>query len=212
LVRPTLWNPNAAANWSLLFSPIFGAYLHATNWRTLGKPEKATANLVWLWVTVAFLVINFGTLFVPQSRAIADFMKIAGIGTLLGWYFTQGRPQATYVNALPGGYLKRSWAAPIGIGAAGLVTYVCAFVIFAMALSRPDPKELAFEVKPLILQEWQKKPELRGASIHNISLVHKGGNVYTGFVDATMGGESVRMSLEVVHDRGTIIWELKPLQ
>ena len=27
-----LWNPNTAANWSFLFSPLFGAYLHALNW------------------------------------------------------------------------------------------------------------------------------------------------------------------------------------
>ena len=28
---PALWNPNAAANWSLLFSPAFGAWLHMKN-------------------------------------------------------------------------------------------------------------------------------------------------------------------------------------
>lgn len=32
-----LWNPNAAANWSLLFTPLFGAYLHMLNWRSLGE-------------------------------------------------------------------------------------------------------------------------------------------------------------------------------
>lgn len=26
---PTIWNPNAASNWSLIFSPAFGSYLHA---------------------------------------------------------------------------------------------------------------------------------------------------------------------------------------
>ena len=26
---PPLWNPNAAGFWSLLFSPAFGAFLHA---------------------------------------------------------------------------------------------------------------------------------------------------------------------------------------
>ena len=38
---PPLWNPNAAANWSLLFSPAFGAFVHMKNWQALGEPEKA---------------------------------------------------------------------------------------------------------------------------------------------------------------------------
>ena len=38
---PALWNPNAASSWSLLFSPIFGAYLHMQNWQALGQPDKA---------------------------------------------------------------------------------------------------------------------------------------------------------------------------
>ena len=34
-VAPALWNPTAAGSWSILFSPIFGAYLHMLNWRAL---------------------------------------------------------------------------------------------------------------------------------------------------------------------------------
>jgi hypothetical protein len=41
---PALWNPNAAANWSLLFSPMFGAWLHMKNWAALGEPERAAAR------------------------------------------------------------------------------------------------------------------------------------------------------------------------
>ena len=36
-----IWNPSAAASWSLPFSPIFGAYLHMLNWRALGDEQKA---------------------------------------------------------------------------------------------------------------------------------------------------------------------------
>lgn len=32
----TLWNPNAAVNWSVLFTPIFGAWIQAKNWKALG--------------------------------------------------------------------------------------------------------------------------------------------------------------------------------
>ena len=35
--RPPLWNPGAAASWSLLLSPVFGAILHMKNWQAMGE-------------------------------------------------------------------------------------------------------------------------------------------------------------------------------
>ena len=32
-----LWNPVAAAVWSIVLTPAFGAYLHAKNWETLER-------------------------------------------------------------------------------------------------------------------------------------------------------------------------------
>jgi hypothetical protein len=40
---PPLWNPSAAANWSLLFSPAFGALVQMKHWEALGEPAKASA-------------------------------------------------------------------------------------------------------------------------------------------------------------------------
>ena len=53
---PTLWNPNAAANWSLLFSPIFGTWLHMLNWRALGEAERAESAKTWLMVSTLLQV------------------------------------------------------------------------------------------------------------------------------------------------------------
>jgi len=63
--RPALWNPNAAAMWSLLLSPAFGAYLHAANWRSLGNQHRAAANMGWFWLTVGVLVFSLATPFLP---------------------------------------------------------------------------------------------------------------------------------------------------
>lgn len=52
---PPLWNPNAAANWSLLFSPAFGAFLHMKNWQALGQPNKATSAKVWFVLSLVVL-------------------------------------------------------------------------------------------------------------------------------------------------------------
>jgi hypothetical protein len=211
-VRLQLWNPDVAANWSLLLTPAFGAYLHATNWRTLGKPERVTANMVWVWVTVAFLALNLGMLFVPDFHAMAGIMQMVGLGLLFGWYFSQGRPQAQYVKAtLRWDYIKKGWGRPLLAGFAAVGVYTTVVFIIATAASHPNPSALAAEVKPLILQEWHKRPALQGLSIRDIALVHKGGKVYTGFVDTTRGGQSERLVLEVVFDGHTIAWKLKPL-
>ena len=62
---PALWNPNAAACWSLLFSPAFGAYLHARNAEALGRAEEAKANRVWFYLSIAYLAVAFVTNFIP---------------------------------------------------------------------------------------------------------------------------------------------------
>jgi hypothetical protein len=212
IAAPALWNPNAAANWSLLFTPIFGSYLHAVNWRALGKPGKARANLVWMWLTVAFLIVNVVMVFVPDSKGMEALTRAAGLALLLGWYFSQGKSQAKYVKtAFPHGYPTRSWGAPIGIAVGAVAGYMLVVLVLAFVFYTPDAKDIVAEVKPLILQEWQKKPETRGATIQNITLDHKGGNRYSGFVDATLGGRLERFTLEVTVDGGTFVWELKPV-
>jgi hypothetical protein len=74
----------------------------------------------------------------------------------------------------------------------------------------PSPEELAAEVKPLIVQEWKKRPEFGNATIQKISLTDKGGGLYFGFIEATLDGRPERLSLEVVVDRKTIRWQIKP--
>jgi hypothetical protein len=115
--RPALWNPNAAAAWSLLFTPAFGAYLQASNWRTLGKPERAAANMTWAWGTLALMAVALGTLFLPDSKLIDRATQYAGLGTLVGWYSVEARVQAKYIKEmLPEGYTKKRWGAALALG------------------------------------------------------------------------------------------------
>ena len=39
--RAALWNPDAAACWSMLFTPLFGTILVIRNWEALGEPKRA---------------------------------------------------------------------------------------------------------------------------------------------------------------------------
>ena len=96
---PALWNPGAAASWSLLFTPVFGAYLHMRNWEELGEPEKAKSSKTWFYISF--------------------FFSIFGLLYLLIWYFASGKEQMAYVKERYGdNYNKKSWGAPImaGIG------------------------------------------------------------------------------------------------
>jgi hypothetical protein len=66
---PTIWNPNSAANWSLLFTPAFGAFLHMKNWEALGEPAKASSAKLWATTTLVVLVgISVAAVVMPRSR------------------------------------------------------------------------------------------------------------------------------------------------
>ena len=115
----TLWNPNAAACWSLLFTPTFGAWLHAKNWATLGNAEKAKQSMYWAYGGIALSLI---VIFIPGTIA-----RPIGIGYLMGWYISSAKPQIDLVkNSLNGNYVKNSWAKPLGAGAAYLI---CLFLL-----------------------------------------------------------------------------------
>ena len=55
---PPLWTPNAAASWSLLFTPAFGAWLHMRNWERLGRPAQARQARYWF---AAMLLISLAS-------------------------------------------------------------------------------------------------------------------------------------------------------
>jgi hypothetical protein len=130
---PPLWNPNAAANWSLLFSPAFGAFLHMKNWEALGEPEKASAAKVWVIVA---LVLVFGlplvSLLVPAMAGFQSIFRLFGLVLLISWYSSSGRPQARYVKDRFGkDYPRRGWGKPLLIAFGAAIAYAFAVGILA---------------------------------------------------------------------------------
>jgi len=119
---PALWNPSAAAWWSLLFSPAFGAFLHARNADAMGRVEEAKANRVWFYVWFAYVAVTLIPIHLPHG--------IAG-GLLLVWYFSLGKNQVAYVKETwRDGYERRPWKTPL------LTAFCCligAIVLFAGA-------------------------------------------------------------------------------
>ena len=127
---PALWNPTAAACWSLLFSPIFGAALHMFNARAMGDAELEKLNKGFMWGTLAVLVIAI--LLAIFSGIKANFVGPAVLGA---WYGAVGRKQVALVKERYGSnYPRRSWGKPILFGVLGIVAlYVCIFILLFIA-------------------------------------------------------------------------------
>ena len=103
-----IWNPAALANWSLLFTPLFGAFLQAKNWESLGNRAEAKKAMVWFYFGVAVLLsvfLNFGV-------ALTAYVIL-----LLSWYFISNRKQQKYVKEHFGSaYPRKGWGMPLAIG------------------------------------------------------------------------------------------------
>jgi hypothetical protein len=128
--RPDLWNPNAAACWSLLFTPAFGAYLHAQNADTLGRTEEAKVNRTWFYASLGYLVFVLIGIFIPQIPE--SVYRGAAIGLLAAWYVATGKAQAQYVKESQTRYTRRGWAMPLAIATASLIGYVAMVVAVAV--------------------------------------------------------------------------------
>ena len=129
-----LWNPTAAALWSLVFTPAFGAWLHMRNWERLGQPGKARQSRNWfagmlLLALASYAVAAAGALLGRDDLNLPWWASLVLFGA---WCALSAYPQIRHVDDHHGeGYARRSWAAPIVIGLAA----ICAIPIMAAVVS-----------------------------------------------------------------------------
>jgi hypothetical protein len=127
-----IWNPNAAANWSFLFTPAFGSYLQMKNWKTLGQPGKATSSKIWFYISLLILAAPLAVTVFAQDDRIAAAIPKLGIPFLLIWYFASARGQAKYVKETLGNqYHRKSFVKPLLAGVALAAVY--AFMVGLLA-------------------------------------------------------------------------------
>ena len=130
---PPLWNPNAAASWCLLLTPVFGTSLHLKNWIALGEAQRARAT--WMWL-IAAIVVTLGPLawaLLLQTSVHGGF-RLVVLAFLITWYCASAKSQAQFVKERFGDdYPRRGWGMPIlvviGLWIAWL--FVAALVISA---------------------------------------------------------------------------------
>jgi hypothetical protein len=138
---PALWNPGAAASWSVLLSPAFGAFLHMKNWKALGEPDKAAAAKKWVVIYIVTAVgLTVASVFLPYNRAIPSIFRLSAFALLLGWYFASGKPQINFVKSRYGKvYPRKHWGQPIliAIGILFGFGFAVGFLVgFAAAVAR----------------------------------------------------------------------------
>src|ERR1700722_4242116 len=118
-----LWNPNPAGCWSVLFTPAFGAFLHAQNAKSLGRDVEAKGNLTTFYINLVYLVFVCVSIFIPSiPQAVFTGVSIA---LLVNWYVSFCKKQAQYVKATYGeNYPRKPWGMPLLIGSAGLIVFI----------------------------------------------------------------------------------------
>lgn len=132
-----IWNPEAAANWSLPFTPAFGSFLHMQNWRVLGEMEKARAAGVWFVVSLVMLAAYPVLMLTLPSGQLSD-IGIRGLSLvyLAVWYVAYARKQMDFVKKRYGAnYPRKKWGAPIGIAIACAVAYMGVVFVLAVAVT-----------------------------------------------------------------------------
>ena len=133
---PELWNPNAAALWSLLFSPVFGAYLQMRNWQSLGEPAKAQTSWYWMLASIAVIVgVVVASMVLPEAHWFQKASNRSGFILLLAWYFAHGKLQLAYVKERYGkAYPRKGWGIPLAVAIAAIIALVVAAMILTFGL------------------------------------------------------------------------------
>jgi hypothetical protein len=114
-VRCAIWNPDAAASWSLVFTPAFGAFIHMLNWHALGQPDKAASARRWFYASLGLLAVQLlASALNARLNSESGLMHTLGLLFLLIWYFAAARPQARLVRTRFGShYPRRTWDQPL---------------------------------------------------------------------------------------------------
>lgn len=104
---PKLYNPNAAGNLSLLFTPVFGSWCIWCNCQTLGLADNAKRSLFWM---IANIVVVLVVLFAPLPGRSAQVIYLL---MLVVWNFAEARKQNKYLTDNKIAYEKCGWGKPI---------------------------------------------------------------------------------------------------
>lgn len=132
-----LWNPMAAALWSVLLTPAFGAWLHARNWERLGHQEQARQAQAWVAAICIVGLVNLGVVALATANG-SDLRIPSWVGlVLLGlWYGMSAHAQVSYVALHHGqAYARRTWGQALVTGLAAVAAFLLLNILVLAAVS-----------------------------------------------------------------------------
>jgi hypothetical protein len=126
LSERAIWNPAAAACWSIVFTPAFGAYLVMRNWETLGDTRQAMIARKWFCFSLGLLVVQLlSTAIDSRVNSESNLMHWVGLAFLLAWWIGAALPQMLRVRARFGsGYERKGWDAALMTAVVAGIIYV----------------------------------------------------------------------------------------
>ena len=86
VLKLKLWNPRAIGLWSIVFSPIFGAVIHAINWKKLNKPNMMWINVIWVILIIIMILV------------LPDDAPNPSLVIWILWYALTARKQKEYIE------------------------------------------------------------------------------------------------------------------
>ncbi|MEY2686118.1 MAG: hypothetical protein RL375_316 [Pseudomonadota bacterium] len=112
-----LWNPHLAALLSLVFTPVFGAWLHCSNAVLLGDPRLRRVGWMWLGVALAFTASGLYLVSAGQLAPTSAFSASALLGGYtLVWYAFAGHKQSRVIARLGHRHWRpRSFLQPVAL-------------------------------------------------------------------------------------------------
>lgn len=139
---PELWNPNAAGFWSLLLTPVFGAWLHAKNWSSLNETEKSTKSFYWVYGSMVVMALCI---------ILPDVISNLVYGVLLvAWWMNAGNEQYKFVKENHPDYHKKKWRTPLSI--AGLTIIGVFILLGALELDRIESQK-----EEILVGQWAEE-------------------------------------------------------
>ena len=126
-----LYDPKVAGIWSLLFTPIFGAYVIKNNWKILGKEQQEKRSKTWMIVLAVIFLIAL--LFLNE-----DFCGGLYLLAFVAWYLMECRQQVKYLAENRIGYQKKNWKSIAPKAAVILVGIWLIFIIVGTFFGGPS--------------------------------------------------------------------------
>lgn len=131
---PGLYNPVLSVVFSILFTPMFGAFLHAMNWRELGCADEAERSMAWVrWTFYTFFAYTLSEPFIRETAAGKYLMIILFAVFWISWTLAMGLKHVRFVRTNVAKYTTRRMAKAVMIGALGWLVYT-AFAITLILL------------------------------------------------------------------------------